>query len=263
MSKYQKRLELLRDQELLLLEEQKNSEKFSSYIKAILTRRYLNKQITLDSLVTKLEKSSNDFQKNIIWSVLSIRFIKEEKDEEIKKVYHVIQQMPIEYLARLSEEASSKYLKEKANELFYQKQLELEEELGLSQLEYEKWLLDYAIPEEQDYSTIKMSKKDLLNNSIPINMFLKRYYDIECQNPEQITHQDMEEIIRINNIPIPKRGSLQHIGYEDIATSKWVLVRDKSNTKKSNRIIPYLCPLPSSVEYMKEELGISYKKQRK
>ena len=61
MSKYQKRLELLRDQELLLLEEHKNSEKFSSYIKAILTNRIY----TGDAVQGKTKKINYKLKKTV------------------------------------------------------------------------------------------------------------------------------------------------------------------------------------------------------
>lgn len=267
MRRFKPKVRDFNDQAIIILEKQKNDKNFTRYAKAILTERYLGDNISLYELSKKLNKSRSDFQKEILWDVITTKLLVEKNSSEIIRIYYVIEKLPIDYLVKLSQEASDSLVKERAEKVCYEKQLELEKELGLDTIDYEKYLQDedYCMKEDNKENLTKnkskIPKKDQFDLSVTTRKFLRNFYGIAYDEEEKLSHKEMEHILIREGIPIPKRGRIQNISCEQVLVGRWVLVRDEVSKRRNFRIIPYMNPVSSSMEELLMDAGISYKKR--
>ena len=130
---------------LFVLEKQKQDEKFTRYVRAILTERYLDDKVTISSLAKRLKKANKTpFQTDLLWDTISLKFAT-APIVELKESYNIIDNMPIDYLVRVTQNCPHPSLKEYARVVCYEKQLKMEEELGLDPVDYEKYEEDEVI----------------------------------------------------------------------------------------------------------------------
>lgn len=254
------------DQAIIILEKQKHDDNFTRYARAILTERYLEDSVSFYDLSKKLNKSRSKFQKEILWGAITTKLLVEENCSEIIRIYNAIEKLPIDNLVKLSQKAIDPLIRGKAEKICYEKQLELEEELGLDKIDYEKFLQDDLEINDDNKKKSKpkpkISKSNQFDLSITTKKFLRSFYDIPCDSEESLTHKEMEQILTREGNPIPKRGRVQNICLDQVLTGEWILVRDR-NYKRNAIIIPYMNPLTSSTKEIKVEMGISYQKKRR
>lgn len=130
---------------LFTLESQKQDEKFTKYVRAILTGRYLDDKVTISSLAKRFKRANiTSFQKDLLWDTISLKFAT-SPIVELKESYNIIDNMPIDYLVRVTQNCLHPSLKEYARVVCYEKQLKMEEELGLDPVDYEKYEEDEVI----------------------------------------------------------------------------------------------------------------------
>ncbi len=247
MKKNNQRLKLLQEQALINLEKKKHDEKLTRYIKTILIERYLNRNLSLEDLIAKQQKAIDKFHEEVLWDAMSIRILSESK--LTNQISYLLQEMPIDYIVRISQEAQNEDIANLANQVCYEKQLDIEETLKLEELEYIKWQLDneneqldQTKPHKKN-SNSKLLKKRQVDLSITTRKFLQRFFSISYKEERELSLDDMEMILTMRSIHIPKRGRIQNLTYEDVATGNWVLVREETANKKNARMIPYENPL--------------------
>lgn len=131
---------------LYALESQKRDEKFSQYAKSILLERYLDQSVPLTTLIKKI-KTTNTFKTDVLWDAISMKLMTSPL-VEMKQATVIIDHMPIDYLVRISQHAMQEPLKQYASVVCYEKQLELEKELGLDEIDYEKFAQDELVVNE-------------------------------------------------------------------------------------------------------------------
>ena len=130
---------------LFTLESQKQDEKFTKYVRAILTGRYLDDKVTISSLAKRFKRANiTSFQKDLLWDTISLKFAT-SPIVELKESYNIIDNMPIDYLVRVTQNCKYEALKEYARAVCYEKQLKMEEELGLDPVDYEKYEEDNQV----------------------------------------------------------------------------------------------------------------------
>ena len=130
---------------LFALESQKQDEKFTKYVRTILTERYLDDKVTISSLVKRFKRANiTSFQKDLLWDTISLK-LATSPIVELKESYNIIDNMPIDYLVRVTQNCLHPSLKEYARVVCYEKQLKMEEELGLDPVDYEKYEEDEVI----------------------------------------------------------------------------------------------------------------------
>ena len=130
---------------LFVLEKQKQDEKFTRYVRAILTERYLDDKVTISSLAKRLKKANKTpFQTDLLWDTISLKFAT-SPIVEVKESYNIIDNMPIDYLVRVTQNCKHEPLKEYARAVCYEKQLKMEAELGLDPVDYEKYEEDNQV----------------------------------------------------------------------------------------------------------------------
>lgn len=264
MRKRKPRLRDYQDQAIVILEQQTKDKNFTRYAKAVLSKRYLSEDISLDKLYLKLKKSKSDFEKEIIWDAITTKLLVEQDLRNVMKANNLImEKLPIDYLVKLTQNAIDPQIRSHAKKVCYEKQLELEQELGLEIIDHEKFEQDNRTRDnlpKHSKDKSKISKSNQFDQSITTKKFLQTFYDIICQE-ERVTHEAMEQILRSKGIPIPKRGRLQSISIDQVATGEWILVRD-GNRKRNTRTIPYMNPRGTSLEKLSKEMGIPYQKIR-
>lgn len=268
MRKRKPRLRDYQDQAIVILEQQTKDKNFTRYAKAVLSKRYLSEDISLDKLYLKLKKTKSDFEKEIIWDAITTKLLVEQDLRNVMKANNLImEKLPIDYLVKLTQNAIDPQIRSHAKKVCYEKQLDLEQELGLEIIDYEKFEQDFEQDNrERDTSPkhskdkSKISKSDQFNQSITIKKFLQTFYGISCQE-ERVTHEAMEQILRSKGISIPKRGRLQSISIDQVVTGEWILVRD-GNKKRNTRTIPYMNPHGTPLEKLSKEIGVPYQKIR-
>lgn len=263
MRKRKLRLRNCQDQAIVILEQQTKDINFTRYAKAVLSERYLSENMSLEKLGKKAQKSRSDFEKEIIWDAITTKLLVTEDEKVSIMELHILEKLPIDYVAKLTQQAISQKMKKYAQKVCYEKQLELEEKLGLEIIDYQKYEQDNI--EEEKIETnkkekSKISKKEQFNRSISTKKFLQNFYDITCQE-ERVTHEAMEQILRSKGISIPKRGRLQSISIDQVVTGEWILVRD-GNKKRNTRTIPYMNPHGTPLEKLSKEIGVPYQKIR-
>lgn len=254
------------DQALVILVNQKQDEKFTKYVKAILLERYLSENMSLQELSKRVISSKSDFQKQILWETISSKLLTEKDNSQIIRACHLMEKMPIDNLVPLTQQAQNEQIKSQAQQICRQKERKLEEELELDDDIYDKYEQDNQAEEEfttQDYQRQKprISQKRQFDLSITTRKFLQDFYGLSYLSDRKLSHEEMEEIIHEEGIELPRRGRIQNISYDQVATGKYVLVRNETNKSKQARIIPYMNPYGSSLERLSEELGIPYKKR--
>lgn len=267
MRKRKPRLKDYQDQAIVILEQQTKDKNFTRYAKAVLSKRYLSEDISLDKLYLKLKKTKSDFEKEIIWDAITTKLLVEQDLRNVMKANNLImEKLPIDYLVKLTQNAIDPQIRSHAKKVCYEKQLDLEQELGLEIIDHEKFEQDF----EQDNrkrdnspkhskDKSKISKSDQFDQSITTKKFLQIFYDIPCQE-EKLTHEKMEQILTRKGISIPTRGRIQSLSLDQVATGEWILVRD-GNRKKNVRIIPYMNPYGTPLEKLSRDLGIPYRKR--
>lgn len=130
---------------LFVLEKQKQDEKFTRYVRTILTERYLDDKVTISSLAKRLKKANKTpFQTDLLWDTISVKFAT-SPIVEVKESYNIIDNMPIDYLVRVTQNCKYEPLKEYARAVCYEKQLKIEAELGLDPVDYEKYEEDNQV----------------------------------------------------------------------------------------------------------------------
>lgn len=130
---------------LYVIENQKQDEKFTRYVRAILTERYLDENVTISALVKKFKKANiTPFRTDLLWDMISLKFAT-SPIVEVKECYNIIDNMPIDYLVRVTQNCYHSDIKEYARVVCYEKQLKMEEELGLDPVDYEKYEEDEVI----------------------------------------------------------------------------------------------------------------------
>lgn len=130
---------------LFALEKQKQDEKFTRYVRIILTERYLDDKVTISSLAKRLKKANKTpFQTDLLWDTISVKFAT-SPIVEVKESYNIIDNMPIDYLVRVTQNCKHEPLKEYARAVCYEKQLKMEAELGLDPVDYEKYEEDNQV----------------------------------------------------------------------------------------------------------------------
>ena len=130
---------------LFTLESQKQDEKFTKYVRAILTGRYLDDKVTISSLAKRFKRANiTSFQKDLLWDTISLKFATSQI-VELKESYNIIDNMPIDYLIRVTQNCLHPSLKEYARVVCYEKQLKIEAELGLDPVDYEKYEEDNQV----------------------------------------------------------------------------------------------------------------------
>lgn len=80
---------------------------------------------------------------------------------------------------------------------------------------------------------------------------------------KHLTHKGMKMILVEKKKKLPKRVSIDHVNFEDIATGKYLLVRAESAKKKKSQIIAYKNPDYKSGMQLLEELEMSEKEMKK
>lgn len=143
---YGPRIKDFPEEALFALEKQKQDEKFSRYVKSILLERYSDQTIPLTTLVKKM-KTPNPFKTDVLWDAISMKLMTSPL-VEMKQATVIIDHMPIDYLVRISQHAIQEPLKQYASVVCYEKQLELEKELGLDEIDYEKFAQDELVVNE-------------------------------------------------------------------------------------------------------------------
>lgn len=258
MKYYKPKIKDFPDQALIILESQKKDPVFTTYVKAILKERYLNQSVTLEELNKKLHQTRSTLQQEIIWEVLSIKILK-AKEEDTLRSCRLIDSMPIDHLVKVTQLSENKAIKEYAKKVCYKKQLALEEELGMDDIDMDKWQQDLEEIKQETPDNPNLSQESKLSNktqydlSISTRKFLKRFYDITYEAKSKLSHEDMEFILRSFGIVIPERGRIQNISYEEAATGKWLLVRSETTNRKGARIIPYKNPKEQLSEDLTEK----------
>ena len=140
---------------LFALESQKQDEKFTKYVRTILTERYLDDKVTISSLVKRFKRANiTSFQKDLLWDTISLK-LTISPIIELKQAYDLIEHMPIDYLVRITQNCKHESLKEYAKIVCYNKQLELEEELGIDKIDYEKYKDDEALIKKKRVKQVK------------------------------------------------------------------------------------------------------------
>lgn len=247
MKYYKPKIKDFPDQALIILESQKKDPVFTTYVKSILKERYLHQSVTLEELNKKLHQTRSSLQQEIIWEALSIKMLK-AKEEDTVRSCRLIDSMPIDHLVKVTQLSENNAIKAYAKKVCYKKQLVLEEELGMDDIDLDKWQQDLEELKEASPQNTNLSQESKLSNktqydlSISTRKFLKRFYDISYEAKAKLSHEDMEFILRSFGIVIPERGRIQNISYEDAATGKWLLVRNETTNRKGARIIPYKNP---------------------
>lgn len=141
------------DEVLFALEQQKQDANFSKYVRTILTERYLDESVTITSLIKKF-KNISTFQTDLLWDAISLK-LATSPIVELKQAYNLIEYMPIDYLVRITQNCKHEPLKERAKIVCYDKQLKLEEELGLDLIDYEKYAEDEATTKKEAAVKVK------------------------------------------------------------------------------------------------------------
>lgn len=143
---YRPRIKDFPEEALFALEKQKQDEQFSRYTKSILLERYSDQSVPLTALVKKM-KTHNTFKMDVLWDAISMKLMTTPL-VEMKQATVLIDHMPIDYLVRVSQHAMQEPLKQYASVVCYEKQLELEKELGLDEIDYEKFAQDELVVNE-------------------------------------------------------------------------------------------------------------------
>lgn len=265
MKRYKPKVKDFHEQALLILVQQKQDEKFTRYVKAILLERYLSENVSLKELSKKLSKSGNDFQKQILWDAINAKLLVEKDNSQIIRAYHLMEQMPIDNLVQLTQKAENPNVKKQAQKICREKELELEIELDLETIDYEKYEQDNVTYEEETKTPSReksrINKERQFDLSITTRKFLQDYFGIPCLQEKKLTHEEMEQIMRVEGIEIPKRGRIQNISYDQVATGEYIFVRNETNKETNARIIPYMNPYGTSLEKLCQELGAQYRKK--
>ena len=102
-------------------------------------------------------------------------------------------------------------------------------------------------------------KKFSTSLTITTREFLTRYLGVDYTLDKHLTHKILVE----KKKKLPKRVSIDHVNFEDIATGKYLLVRAESAKKKKSQIIAYKNPDYKSGMQLLEELDVSEKVMRK
>lgn len=131
------------DNALFALEQQKKDEPFSKYVRSVILERYLDQTVTPATLAKKLS-TRNPFQKDLLWDAISLKLMS-APIVEMNQAMKLVDQMPIDYLVRIGQNARQEPLKQYAKIVCYEKQLELEEQLGLDPIDYEKFEEDERV----------------------------------------------------------------------------------------------------------------------
>lgn len=265
MKKYKPKVKDFHEQALLILVQQKQDEKFTRYVKAILSERYLSEQVSLKDLSKKVAASKNDFHKKILWSAISTKLLVEKDNNQIIRAYHLMKQMPIDDLVQLTQKAENPNIKAQAKEICRQKEQEIEAELDLEMLDYEKYEQDNVVFAEnfQDSCREKprITKGRQFDLSITTRKFLQDFFGISCMQEKKLSHEEMEQIIRVEGIEPPRRVRIQNLSYDQVATGEYILVRNETNKQRNARIIPYMNPYGTSLEKLSQEMGVQYYKK--
>mgnify|MGYP000848781264 FL=1 len=106
-------------------------------------------------------------------------------------------------------------------------------------------------------------KKFSTSLTITTREFLTRYLGVDYTLDKHLTHKGMKMILVEKKKKLPKRVSIDHVNFEDIATGKYLLVRAESAKKKKSQIIAYKNPDYKSGMQLLEELDVSEKVMRK
>ena len=106
-------------------------------------------------------------------------------------------------------------------------------------------------------------KKVSTSLTITTREFLTRYLGVDYTLDKHLTHKGMKMILVEKKKKLPKRVSIDHVNFEDIATGKYLLVRAESAKKKKSQIIAYKNPDYKSGMQLLEELDVSEKVMRK
>ena len=117
----------------------------------------------------------------------------------------------------------------------------------------------YETTEKNNSKGFKLNRKQLYTLSITTNKFLSLF---GIKSKCHVNHDDMESIIEANGRKVPKRVRLQTLSYNELATGKYVLVRDGNGSVKNTSYIPYDNPNNDDLERFCKEKGIVYKKKR-
>lgn len=261
MKRYKPKIKDFPDQALIILVEQKQDEKFTKYVKTILLERYLSETVTLEDLSKKLTATKSDFQKEILWEAVKTKLLVEKENDKMIRAIYLMEKMPIDILVQLTQQALNPLIKSQAQKICRQKERALEEDLQLSMMDYEKYAQDEIEEQKQQNhqkTKAKIPQKRQFALSITTKKFMQDFYGIPATE-EKLSHEEMEEIIKVKgNIPI-KRGRIQSLSLRQVATGEWVLVRD-GDKSHSARIIPYMNPFGLSLERMSKEMQIPYQK---
>ena len=265
MKRYKPKVKDFHEQALLILVQQKQDEKFTRYEKAILLERYLSENVSLKELSKKLSRSNDDFQKQILWDAINAKLLVEKDNSQIIRAYHLMEQMPIDNLAQLTQKAENPNVKTQAQKICRQKELELEIELDLETIDYEKYEQDNVTFEVENKTPSRkksrINKERQFDLSITTRRFLQDYFGIQCLQEKRLTHEEMEQIIRTKGQEPPKRVRLQNLSYDQVATGEYILVRNETNKERNARIIPYMNPYGTSLEKLTQEIGVQYRKK--
>lgn len=265
MKKYKPKVKDFHEQALIILVEQKQDEKFTKYVKKVLKERYLSDDVTLHDLSKKIHLSKNGFQKDILWESISTKLLIEKDDSQIIRAYYLMEEMPIDNLVQLTQYAENTKIREQAKKICHQKERQLEEELGLDMIDFEKYEQDEQEFFENTKDSIRekarISKKRQFDLSITTRKFIQDFFGILCIQDEKLSHEVMEKIIYEKGLKIPNRGRIQNISYEQVVTGSYILVRNETNKSKNARIIPYVNPYGDALENLSKEMGIPYQKR--
>lgn len=263
MKAYKPKIKDFPEQALLVLEKQKKDQTFSKYVKTILMERYLSNSVQLKDLHKKLKTTKNTLQKDALLAAITTRLLTAEQSQ-IVRAYQIMEEMSVDELLPLIK-SNNKDIKDYAKNLATKHQLQLEEELSLDLLDViksQEELEDANQKLTKNKEKPKIPKKRQRDSSITTRKFLQDFFGIECLNDKNLNHEQMEEILQVEGITIPKRGRLQNISYDQVATGQWILVRGESHKGKGINIIPYRNPYDDNLEQLAKELNITYKKRR-
>lgn len=265
MRKYKPKVKDFHEQALLILVQQKQDERLTRYVRTILLERYLSEDVSLKELSQKNATSKSDFQKQIIWDAISAKLLVENDNSQIIRAYHLIEQMPIDNLVQLIQKSENYNIREHAEKICHQKEKELETELNLDRIDYEKYEQDDLFYKETSKNSgrnkPRITKQRQFDLSITTRKFLQDFFGIQCVQEKKLTHEEMEEIIWVEGMKPPTRGRIQNISLDQVATGEYVLVRNETNKSRSARIIPYMNPYGTSLEKLAEEIGVQYSKK--
>lgn len=266
MKRYKPKVKEFPEQALFILVQQKQDENFTRYVKSILLERYLSDSVSLKELAKKLASSKNDFQTQILWDAISTKLLVENDSSQMIRVYRMIEQMPIDNLVQLTQKATDEKIKVQAEKICRQKERQLEEELNLDLIDYEKYEQDDMMDTEENNTFLRakprISKVRQFELSITTRKFLQDFFGISCMQEKRLSHEEMEQIIQVEGQKIPKRVRIQNLSYDQVATGEYILVRNETNKHKNARIIPYMNPYSTSLEQLSQELGIQYNKRK-